>query len=114
MHLDSLYDGTLDQCQRLSIVPMIWSALAGGRLFDEQSPRAERLRAALETIGAEHNVSATTIAYAWILRHPSKPLVITGSQRIAATREAVAATQIVLTREQWFEILRASSGTDVP
>lgn len=114
LHRDPLYDGTLDQCQRLSVVPMIWSALAGGRLFSEQSARAERLRATLTAIGAEHDVSATTIAYAWILRHPSTPLVITGSQRIAAMREAVGATRIGLTRQQWFEILRASSGNDVP
>jgi predicted oxidoreductase len=36
------------------------------------------------------------------------------AQRIAAMREAVAATHIVLSREQWFEILRASNGCDVP
>jgi len=114
MHPDPLYDGTLDQCQRLSVVPMIWSALGGGRLFSEQSPRAERVRAALDTIAAAHDVSAAIIAYAWILRHPARPLVITGSQRIAAMREAVAAAHIVLSREQWFEILRASNGCDVP
>jgi len=113
MHLDPIYDGTLDQCQRLSVVPMIWSALGGGRLFSEQSPRAARVRAALDAIAAEHDVSATTIAYAWGLRHPARPLVITGSQRIAAMREAVAATHMVLSREQWFEILRASNGCDV-
>lgn len=114
MHMAPLHDGTLDQCQRLRIAPMIWSALGGGRLFSEEHPRTVSLRAVLEEIAAAHGVTATTIAYAWILRHPSHPMVLTGSQRLAAIREAVAATALPLSREQWFAIWTASAGTDVP
>lgn len=114
MHMEALHDGTLDQCQRLRIAPMVWSALAGGRLFTENSPRAERLRKALGRIAEERGVPPTAIAYAWILRHPSRPLVLTGSRRIEAAREAVAATQIELTRDEWFAVWSASTGTDVP
>jgi predicted oxidoreductase len=114
LHLDPLHDGTLDQCQRLSVAPMIWSALAGGRLFSEHSPQAERVRQVLVDLATEYGTSPTTIAYAWVLRHPSNPLLLTGSRRILATREAVAATQIALTREQWFAVWSASTGTSVP
>jgi predicted oxidoreductase len=114
LHLVPLHDGTLDQCQRLSVAPMIWSALAGGRLFAEHSPQAERVRQVLVDLATEYDTSPTTIAYAWILRHPSNPLVLTGSRRIVATREAVAAAKIALTREQWFAIWSASTGTSVP
>jgi len=114
MHLAPLHDGTLDQCQQMRLAPMIWSALGGGRLFSEDSPRAQQLRTVLDTVAAERGVSPTTAAYAWALRHPSKPLVLTGSQRVAAIREAVAATGVVLSREQWFAIWTASAGTAVP
>lgn len=114
MRMEALHDGTLDQCQRLRIAPMVWSALGGGRLFSEESPRAERLRRVLGEVAAEHEVSMTTVAYAWILRHPSRPLVLTGSQRIAATQEAVAAARLVMTREQWFAIWSAAAGSSVP
>lgn len=114
MHLDPLHDGTLDQCQRLSIAPIIWSALAGGRLFSEQSMQAERLRTTLAALATEHGVSATTIAYAWILQHPSNPVVLTGSHRIATAREAVAAVKLRLTHEHWFSIWSASTGNNVP
>ena len=114
MQLAPLHDGTLDQCQQLRIAPMVWSALAGGRLFTEDSPRAQRLRAALGKIAEERGVSPTVVAYAWILRHPSQPLVLTGSRRIEATREAVASTEIQLTREEWFSIWTASAGQEVP
>jgi predicted oxidoreductase len=114
LHLSPLHDGTLDQSQQLRIAPMVWSALAGGRLFTEDSPRAQGLRAALGHIAAARGVSPTTVAYAWILRHPSRPLVLTGSRRIEATREAVAATELQLTREEWFSIWTAAAGQEVP
>ena len=114
LHLDPLHDGTLDQCQRLSIVPMVWSALAGGRLFTEHSPQAERVRQVLVELATEYDTSPTTIAYAWVLRHPSNPLLLTGSRRSLTMREAVAATRVMLTREQWFAIWSASTGTTVP
>lgn len=114
MFLDPLHDGTLDQCQRLRTAPMIWSALAGGRLFSEDSAQSTRLRATLEGLAAEYGVSPTTIAYAWVLQHPSKPVVITGSRRIEAAREAVAATSLTLAREHWFAVWTASNGYNVP
>lgn len=114
MFTDPLHDGTLDQCQRLRIAPMIWSALAGGRLFSKDSEQALLLRAALEGLAAEYGVSPTTIAYAWVLQHPSQPVVITGSRRIEAAREAVAAVSLKLKREQWFAVWTASKGHNVP
>lgn len=113
LHMAPLDDGTLDQCQRLALSPMIWSALAGGRLFNEQTEQAIRVRKALEAIAAELNVSVSTVAIAWILQHPSKPLALTGSGRIEAVRDAVAATAITLTREQWFSVWIASAGRNV-
>ena len=113
LHLDPLDDGTLDQCQRRAIAPMIWSALAGGRLFSEQSERAIRLREMLTTIGQVHQVSVSVIACAWLLQLPSQPIVLTGSGRIAALREAAKASTLRLTREQWFEIWIASTGHGV-
>lgn len=114
MHMEPLHDGTLDQCQQHRIAPMVWSALGGGRLFSKDSPRAAQLRLALTEVGAELDASPTTVAYAWILRHPANPLILTGSQRLAAMREAVAATALTLSREQWFAIWSASTGTCVP
>jgi predicted oxidoreductase len=114
MFLDPLHDGTLDQCQRLRIAPMIWSALAGGRVFTEQSERAQRLRATLDGLAQQYGVSATTIVYAWIFQHPSKPVVLTGSRHIDAAKEAVAAVSMKLAPEHWFAIWTASNGHNVP
>ena len=114
LHLAPLTDGTLDQCQQRRIQPMIWSPLAGGQLLTSQDATAMRVRAALDAVGARHGVSAVTMAFAWLLRHPSRPIPVTGSRRIEAMREAVAALDVVLEAQDWTEIWAAGSGHEVP
>ena len=114
LHLAPLTDGTLDQCQQRRIQPMIWSPLAGGQLLTSQDATAIRVRAALDAVGARRGVSAVTIAFAWLLRHPSRPVPVTGSRRIEAMREAVAALDVALDAQDWTEIWAAGSGHEVP
>ncbi|HET7795369.1 MAG TPA: aldo/keto reductase [Rhizobacter sp.] len=109
-----LDDGTLDQCQRLRVRPMIWSPLAGGALFTSHEPAALRVRQALAAIAQRHGCSATTVAHAWLLRLPSRPLPIVGSRRPEALREAVAALALRLDAAEWTEIWAAATGHEVP
>lgn len=114
LHLDALSDGTLDQCLALGLRPMAWSPLGGGGLFDGQDAQALRVRAQLEALGAQHGASVATMAYAWLLRHPARPVPISGSSRIEGIREAVAALDITLSVEDWYAVWQASTGHAVP
>lgn len=109
-----IYDGTFDLCQRLRVVPMIWSALAGGRLFSEQNPQMQKLREVLQRMADELDISVSCIATAWVLNLPTKPMVLTGSSRVNVLAEAVQALDCHLSREQWFDLWRAASGQDLP
>lgn len=114
LHRAPLHDGTLDQLMALDLRPMVWSPLAGGRLFTGDAPDALRVRAVLQDIAAHHGVSAATIAYAWLLRHPSQPSPIVGSRRIEALDEALAACALTLDAEHWHAIWSAGEGAEVP
>ncbi|MDZ7632193.1 MAG: aldo/keto reductase [Gemmatimonadaceae bacterium] len=114
LHLAPLHDGTLDQCQQRRIQPMIWSPLAGGRLFTGTDDSARRVRETLESIARRHGVSASTVAFAWLLRHPSRPIPVAGSRRMQAMQEAVAALDLQLDAQEWTEIWQAGSGHEVP
>jgi predicted oxidoreductase len=114
LHRAPLHDGTLDQMLALDLRPMIWSPLAGGRLFTGDAPDALRVRAVLQDIAAQHGVSAATIAYAWLLRHPSQPRPIVGSRRIEALDEALAACELTLDAEHWHAVWSAGEGAEVP
>ena len=113
LKLQALSDGTLEQCTDLGLRPMIWSPLGGGRLFTGQDEQALRVRQVLEDLARRHGVGVATMAYAWILRHPSKPLPITGSGRIEALREAAAALRVRMSAEDWYRVWQASTGQEV-
>lgn len=108
-----LTDGTLDQLQRLRIRPMIWSPLAGGALLAGGGETERRVQAALGRIGERRGASAATIAFAWLLRHPSRPLPVAGSRRVEALREAVAALSLTLDAQDWTEVWQAAAGHEV-
>jgi len=120
--LDTLTDGTLDQCLIESITPMAWSPLAGGligegakRLLPAQKVyRPERFLPVLETIARARGTSRVVIALAWLLKHPGKIIPIVGSTNPDRIREAVTATEIDLTREEWYQLLIAARGEPLP
>ncbi len=113
LQTQALHDGTLLQAQELKARPMIWSPLAGGKLFKPDDAQASRVHAAMQILAEDLKVSIATAAYAWVLRHPSRPLIITGTQRTEALAEAVRATSLELTRQQWTAIWQASLGHPV-
>jgi predicted oxidoreductase len=114
LQMHALDDGTLDQAQQLGLRPMIWSPLAGGRLFTGEDEQARRVRTEMSAIAARYNISLTTLAFAWVLRHPSRPYPITGTGRLDGLRDAVAALNVQLGVEDWYAIWTASKGHGVP
>lgn len=114
LHREPLHDGTLDQAQRLKLQPMVWSPLAGGRLFTDTGENALRVRQALQSAAqAQGLTSIATAAFAWLLRHPSRPIPIVGSSRLEALDEALAALTWRMDAETWWEIWSAGAGRPV-
>ena len=120
--LDAFTDGTLDQCLIERITPMAWSPLAGGligngagRLLSAQRAyRPEQFVPVLDEIAKARGVSRTVIAFAWLLKHPSHIMPIVGSTRLERIREAIDATEMELTREEWYRLLTAARGEPLP
>ena len=120
--LSTLTDGTLDQCQARRISPLAWSPLAGGllgngassllRAQEEYQPAAVLLE--LDAIARERGTTRNTLALAWLLKHPAGIVPIVGSTNPARIREAVAATEIDLTRDEWYRLLTAARPAPLP
>jgi predicted oxidoreductase len=113
LHTAPLFDETFDGLQDLGVAPMIWSPLAGGRLFTAADARAEALRHVIKEIADRIRQPFASVVFAWIMQLPSKPLPLTGSGRIEAIAVAVAGTTFTLSRADWFAILRAARGHEV-
>jgi len=115
LQMKALADGTLEQCVDIGMRPMIWSPLGGGRLLGGQDEQALRVRGALESLRGKYGgASIATLAYAWAMRHPSRPFPVTGTRRVEGLREAVAATSIRFDAEDWYAVWQASIGHEVP
>jgi predicted oxidoreductase len=116
LHREPLHDGTLDQLLSRRRRPMVWSPLAGGRLLrpaaDARSAEA-RVQWVLGELSARLGLARATLAYAWCLRHPSRPHVITGTRRLEGLQEAVDAQRLVLSREDWTALWEAGAGHEV-
>lgn len=117
--VEGLDDGTLDAAMRRGTAVIAWSPLAQGRLATPagglaDSPRTDRVIAALEAIARRDGTSRTAVAYAWIMAHPARPVPLIGSQNPARIRAARSAYAVHLTREDWYRILVASRGSRLP
>jgi predicted oxidoreductase len=108
LHLDSLFDGTLDQCQRLRVTPQAWSPLAGGALSRQQGESS--LGRTLSRVAHEFEVSSEQLAIAWLLRHPARISPVLGTGKLQRIRELVEAQNIEMDRQVWFELFEAARG----
>ena len=88
--------------------PMIWSPLAGGRVFTSDEEKYVRARAKILEIAQKHGVSPDTVVYAWLMYHPVGAMPICGSRNIERLDKAIAALDVRLTHMEWYEIYVAS------
>ncbi len=113
VHLDPLRDGTFDACMRDGVVPLVWSPLAGGRLASGDGVRPELL-AVLDGLAEREGVDRATVALAFALAHPSRPVAIIGTQRPERITASLAALRVGLDRADVYSIIQASEGVPLP
>jgi len=102
--------GVLDYCRLNKITIQPWSPMQYG-FFEGcciDNEKFPELNKKLEEIGEKYGVSKTTVAFAWILRHPAKMQPVTGTTNLTRLTDCIRASEITLTREEWYEIYRAA------
>ncbi len=111
--LAPLRDGTFDLCMRDGVVPLAWSPLAGGRLADGGDARPELL-ATLDRLAEREGVDRATLAVAFVLAHPAKPVALLGTQRPERLAGLARAVGVQLDRSDVYDIIEASDGARLP
>ena len=107
--------GVLDFCRLHSITIQPWSPMQHGFFKGcfVDDPQFPELNAALERIGNKYGVSKTTMAIAWLLRHPGKMQPITGTTNLTRLQDSFKAAEVEITRGEWYEIYM-SAGNKLP
>jgi predicted oxidoreductase len=115
LHMDPIFDGTFDQCQRLSLKPYAWSPLGGGQLFSPDDPMSQRLQAEAAVLSEKYGgATLDQLAFAWVMAHPSGPVPVIGTNRDGRIRDAAAAAGIKLDRQDWYALWTAAKGHGIP
>ncbi|PNY79642.1 aldo/keto reductase [Deinococcus koreensis] len=105
--------GVLDYCRLHDLTIQPWSPFQFG-FFEGvflDNPKFPELNAKIDEIAAKYGVSNTTIALAWLLRHPAKMQPVTGTTTVQRLQDCCRASEVHLTREEWYAILLAAGNT---
>lgn len=102
--------GVLNYSRLQNMTIQTWSPLQvgyfGGVFID--NPDYPELNEVLQELADKYQVSKGSIAAAWILRHPNRMQVISGAMSPNHIHEMVVASEIYLTRQEWYDLYQAA------
>lgn len=109
-------DGSiLDYCRLNDITIQPWSPFQYG-FFEGvflNNDKFPELNKKIDELAEAKGVTNTAIAIAWLLRHPAKMQPIVGTTNAARLKDICKASEVQLTREEWYEIYKAA-GNKLP
>ncbi|AIQ32346.1 MULTISPECIES: aldo/keto reductase family oxidoreductase [Paenibacillus] len=85
--------------------PFQYGFFEGVFLGNEKFPEVNEV---INRLAAEKGVADTAIAIAWLLRHPAKMQPVVGTTNTARLLDIAKASDITLSRQEWYEIYRAA------
>ncbi len=105
-------DGSIiDYCRLNDITLQPWSVVQAsweeGCFIDH--PDYPELNAVLDELAKKYDVTKGAIAIAWILRHPANMQPIVGTASPKRLDEMAKATEVKLTREEWYKLYTANN-----
>lgn len=118
MEIDSSVDrdgSILDYCRLKEITIQPWSPFQYG-FFEGvflDNDKFPELNQVIDEMAAEKGVANTAIAIAWLLRHPAKMQPIVGTTNAERLKDICKASDITLTRQEWYKIYLAA-GNKLP
>lgn len=104
------HTGMIDQGIHVNMTIQAWSPyqygfFEGVFIGNEKFPE---LNQTLEELAAKYQTTPTGLASAWILRHPANMQVIAGTMNVGRIKEIAQASEINMSREDWYELYRAA------
>ena len=111
-HENPLFDGTIDYLSAHKIGVMAWSPL--GSFFKEKNSRVTRIKQVMGSLCEKYDCSEDQLLLVWLAQHPSKIHPVVGTTSAQRIKNAISALEIKLELTDWFILLKASQGVEVP
>lgn len=106
-----MHDGSFLEYSRIkNITIQAWSPFQYGFFKGNfvDSDEFPELNEKLDEIGEKYGLTKTGVAAAWILRHPANMQLIAGTMNPEHLTEICKASDITLSRSEWYEIYRSA------
>lgn len=120
LHANMLDDAAIDRdgyvldfCRLNDITVQVWSPFQYG-FFEGVfigNPRFPELNAALDRLAEKYGITPAGVAAAWLFRHPADFQVVTGTTKTARLLECIRASDVRLSREDWYAVYLAAGNT---
>ncbi|MCA1012676.1 aldo/keto reductase [Halobacillus halophilus] len=109
-------DGSIiEYCRLHDISIQAWSPFQHGMIEGPFVGNKEfpQVNAKLKELAEKYGVTDSAIAIAWILRHPANIQPVVGTMNAERMRDIAKASDIELTRPEWYELYTAA-GNELP
>lgn len=110
-------EGSILEYSRLKgITLQAWSPFQKGffeGVFLNDREKYGKLNEKIDALAEKYGVTPTSIAVAWLTRHPAGLQVVLGTTRPERVREAAMGSELKLTRQEWYGLYQAA-GNRIP
>ena len=107
-----MYDGTLDDALANRRMAMSYSPL--GSYFRKDDEVSKRIKKAMIPMLEKYEATEDQLLLAWVMRHPSNVFPVVGTATKSRLSAALEATRIEMDKTDWFILLEAANGYEVP
>jgi predicted oxidoreductase len=108
----AMYNGVLNDALTKERLAMAWSPL--GSYFREKDKKQQRIKKVLAQLAQKYGATEDQLLLAWVLRHPAEVYPVVGTATPKRLALAASALAIALELQDWFLLLEASEGQEVP
>jgi predicted oxidoreductase len=110
--------GTLEYCRQQRMQVQSWGSLAqgqfSGRDISRAAPNIQHAAGLVQALAQKYQTSAEAIVLAWLMRHPARVQPVIGTTQESRLRACARATDVRLSREDWYQLYVAARGKRLP
>jgi len=107
--------GLIDGCWQRGLRLQAWAPIAGGAVSrPDPAPEHAALAEQVRAVAERHGTTPLAIVLAWVLRHPAGLQPVVGTTNPDRIAEACAASDVRLSRDDWYALFETARGGELP
>ncbi|MFS4415586.1 aldo/keto reductase [Maribacter sp. 2307ULW6-5] len=111
-HTEAMYNGVLDDGMMHQRTTMAWGPL--GHYFRDGEQEKGPLKSVMAQLATKYGATEDQLLLAWVMHHPAHLHPVVGTTNRERLKRAQGAVELELQPVDWFLMLQAATGKEVP